>query len=114
MYKCFTYFQDVSYLLWREMIDDVQKYNSPTQSSPILANHVSLRWKLAYCQSQSSETVGNLIDGSEKRNRQLRFQFDSSHDSEKRSKTERTQIHFLSDVLVAVASLDLKVLNNFE
>ena len=24
-------------------------------------------------------------------------------------KTERTQIHFLSDVLVAVASLDLKV-----
>ena len=25
-------------------------------------------------------------------------------------KTERTQIHFLSDVLVAVASLDLKVL----
>ena len=86
MYKCFTYFQDVSYLLWREMIDDVQKYNSPTQSSPILANHVSLRWKLAYCQSQSSEIVGNLIDGSEKRNRQLRFQFDSSHDSEKRSK----------------------------
>ena len=27
-------------------------------------------------------------------------------------KTERTQIHFLSDVLVAVASLDLKVPNN--
>ena len=26
-------------------------------------------------------------------------------------KTERTQIHFLSDVLVAVASLDLKVPN---
>ena len=26
-------------------------------------------------------------------------------------KTERTQIHFLSDVLVAVASLDRKVLN---
>ena len=25
-------------------------------------------------------------------------------------KTERTQIHFLSDVLVAVASLDLKIL----
>ena len=24
-------------------------------------------------------------------------------------KTERTQIHFLSDVLIAVASLDLKV-----
>ena len=28
-------------------------------------------------------------------------------------KTERTQIHFLSDVLVAVASLDLKVPNIF-
>ena len=28
-------------------------------------------------------------------------------------KTERTQIHFLSDVLVAVASLDLKVPNEF-
>ena len=27
-------------------------------------------------------------------------------------KTERTQIPFLSDVLVAVASLDLKVLND--
>ena len=27
-------------------------------------------------------------------------------------KTERTKIHFLSDVLVAVASLDLKVPNN--
>ena len=27
-------------------------------------------------------------------------------------KTERTQIHFLSDVLVAVASLDLKVPNS--
>ena len=27
-------------------------------------------------------------------------------------KTERSQIHFLSDVLVAVASLDLEVLNN--
>ena len=27
-------------------------------------------------------------------------------------KTERTQIHFLSDVLVAVASLDLKVPND--
>ena len=26
-------------------------------------------------------------------------------------KTERTQVHFLSDVLVAVASLDLKVPN---
>ena len=26
-------------------------------------------------------------------------------------KTERTQIHFLSDVLLAVASLDLKVPN---
>ena len=26
-------------------------------------------------------------------------------------RTERTQIHFLSDVLVAVASLDLKVPN---
>ena len=29
-------------------------------------------------------------------------------------KTERTQIHFLSDVLVAVASLDLKVPTNLE
>ena len=28
------------------------------------------------------------------------------------AKTERTQIHFLSDVLVAVASLDLKIPNN--
>ena len=28
-------------------------------------------------------------------------------------KTERTQIHFLSDVLVAVASLDLKVAVNY-
>ena len=28
-------------------------------------------------------------------------------------KTERTQIHFLSDVLIAVASLNLKVLNMF-
>ena len=27
------------------------------------------------------------------------------------TKTERTQIHFLSDVLIAVASLDLKVPN---
>ena len=27
-------------------------------------------------------------------------------------KTERTQIHFLSDVLVAVVSLDLKVPND--
>ena len=29
-------------------------------------------------------------------------------------KTERTQIHFLSDVLVADASLDLKVLSETE
>ena len=27
-------------------------------------------------------------------------------------KTERTQIHFLSDILIAVASLDLKVAND--
>ena len=39
----------------------------------------------AYRQSQFSETVGNLIDGSEKRNRQLRFQIDNSHDSDKGS-----------------------------
>ena len=27
-------------------------------------------------------------------------------------KTERTQIHFLSDILIAIASLDLKVAND--
>lgn len=44
---------------------------------------------LAYCKLQFSETVRNLIVGSEKHNRQLRFQFNSSHDSEKCSKLKR-------------------------
>ena len=88
MNKCFSYFQKANYLPRREMMVHMQKHHSPPQRRSIFASHVCV-WESARFSSrcrQCSETAGNLIDGSKKRIRWLRFKFQSSHVIENRSK----------------------------